>query len=115
MNSLTNCVFKAIIIGSNSGLEFLESIFDDIRIKVGQCKANGTICDFSSDANVAVIDEETKVRSNQGRMVLETGEDLDGDNLTEKEDLTLAQTYIDKLEGLLAKGEVGGEVLSISG
>ena len=60
---------------------------------------------------MAVIDEETKVRSNQGRMVLETGEDLDGDNLTEKEDLTLAQTYIDKLEGLLAKGEVGGGAL----
>ena len=36
LNSITNFVFKAIIIGSNSGVEYVNSIFDDFRIKVGQ-------------------------------------------------------------------------------
>lgn len=115
LNSISNFVFKAIIIGSNSGVEYVNSIFDDFRIKVGQCKANGTICDFSMDANVAVIDEGTEVSENQGRMVLETGAELDTDKLTEKEDLTLAQMYIDKLESLLMSGEVSEGLLSATG
>ncbi len=115
LNSITNFVFKAIIIGSNSGVEYVNSIFDDFRIKVGQCKANGTICDFSTDVNVAVIDEETKVGENQGRIVMETGEELDKDQMTEKEDLTLAQMYIDKLESLMMTGEVSVGVLSTIG
>lgn len=115
LNSITNAVFKAIIIGSNSGVEYVETIFDDFRIKVGQCKANGTVCDFSTDTNVAVLDEETKMSANPGRVVLETGEEFDFFNLTEKEDLTLAQMYIDNLENLLLKGEVGQGVLSASG
>ena len=115
LNSITNFVFKAIIIGSNSGVEYVNSIFDDFRIKVGQCKANGTICDFSTDVNVAVIDEETKVGENQGRIVMETGEELDKDQMTEKEDLTLAQMYIDKLESLMMTGEVSEGVLSTIG
>jgi hypothetical protein len=116
LNTITNNVFRAIVIGSHSGLKHVTTQFDDYRIKIGQCKGvGGTVCDFSSSGAVATLEEEgsiTPIPDNQGRVFMENGKEINdsGVVLSEREDLTLAQSYIDMLEDLVSCGVVGSSV-----
>ena len=113
LNSLTNSVFKAIVIGSESQVNRVLSEFDDYRIKVGQCSNNGTLCDFeSTSADLMPLEATlpsrtgTEIPTSASLVVTADGEELNMITpLTEKEDLTLAQTYIDTLEVLLQGGQ----------
>ena len=114
LNSLTNSVFRAIVIGSASETERILGEFDDFRIKVGQCTNNGTTCDFETNKDVVPVQPEaingeaadaSKTLSTS-RLVTAGGKELDLQSLTEKEDMTLAQIYIDALEALLLRGEI---------
>ena len=113
LNSLTNNVFKAIVIGSESEVKRVLHEFDDYRIKVGQCANNGTQCDFETrPADVMPVpptDFDTSASdaaTSASLLVTDAGEELNMTPLSEEEDLTLAQTYIDTLEVLLQAGEL---------
>ena len=84
LNSMTNNVFKAIIIGSESEVGRIISKFDEYRIKVGQCTNNGTLCDFETNSEdvmpippMAVgTDNTTRCTTSTSVIVSDTGEEL---------------------------------------